>query len=37
MVCRNGARGFVESFIKLLELVEARDRSSLDICGNDFA
>ena len=37
MVCKNGARGFVESFIELLDLVEARDRSSLDICSNDFA
>ena len=36
MVCRNRATGSVESFTEFLELVEASDRSSLDICNVDF-
>lgn len=36
MFCKNGAKGCVESLLKFLELVEASDLSSLDICGADF-
>ena len=36
MSCKNDARGCVESFMNVLEPLEAIDRSNLDIWDVDF-